>query len=62
MLRNREAISLRKLAADLGFSSHNHLAGIERGERKPSVELVIKIALYFNVSTDRLLMDDLELD
>ncbi|MCP4369797.1 MAG: helix-turn-helix transcriptional regulator [Deltaproteobacteria bacterium] len=62
ILRNRDGVSLRKLTAEMGYSSHNHLAGIERGERKPSVELVIKIALFFNVSTDQLLMDDLEVD
>jgi len=60
-LRNRQGLSLRQLATEMGYASHNHLAGIERGERKPSVELVIKIALFFEVSTDQLLLDELEL-
>ncbi len=61
-LRKRDGVSLRKLASELGYSSHNHITSIERGERKPSAELVVKIALFFNVSTDQLLMDNLELD
>jgi len=61
-LRQRDKVSLRKLSTDLGYASHNHLAGIEKGARKPSAELVIKIALYFKVSTDQLLMDDLEFE
>ncbi len=61
-LRNRKNMSLRQLATELGYASHNHLAGIERGERKPSVELVIKIADIFEVSIDTLLRDELDLE
>lgn len=35
---------------------------IERGERKPSADLVVKIARLFEVSTDQLMLDELELD
>ena len=62
ILRNQNGISLRKLADELGYASHNHLAGIERGERKPSVDLVLKIADIFAVSIDTLLRDEIELD
>jgi len=34
---------------------------IETGKRKPSVEMVIKIARLLNVSIDELLLDELEL-
>ena len=61
-LRNQRGISLRQLAAELGLSVHGHIAQIERGERKPSADLIIKIARFFDVSADRLMMDELEVD
>lgn len=61
-LRERRGMSLRQLASELGFSAHGHIAQIERGERKPSADLVVRIARLFEVSTDRLMLDELELD
>ncbi|KAA3663401.1 MAG: XRE family transcriptional regulator [Chloroflexi bacterium] len=62
ILRQRQGMSLRQLSSELGYSSHNHIANIEKGKRNPSVELVLKIAKLFQVSTDQLLWDHLELD
>ena len=62
ILRQKNDVSLRELANELGFSSHAHLGRIETGEKKPSAELVLKIARYFNVTTDQLMKDELELD
>jgi len=62
VLRQRQGMSLRQLSSELGYSSHNHIASIEKGTRKPSVELVLKIAEIFQVSTDQLLWDHLDLD
>jgi transcriptional regulator with XRE-family HTH domain len=59
-LRQRDGISLRKLAAMLGHSSHSLVASLEKGEKKPSAELVVRIADIFNVTTDQLLRDDQE--
>jgi len=61
-LRNQRGISLRQLAAELGLSVHGHIAQIERGERKPSADLIVKIARFFDVSADHLMMDELDLD
>jgi len=61
-LRKRDGVSLRKLASMLGYSSHSLITYIESNERKPSAELVIKIADIFNVTTDQLLRDELEVD
>lgn len=35
--------------------SLEHLSKLERGKRKPSIDLVVAIACYFHVSTDYLL-------
>ena len=61
-LRQRDGISLRKLADMLGHSSHSLVSSLEKGGKKPSAELVVKIANIFNVTTDQLLRDDQEVD
>lgn len=59
-LRKRRGMTLKELACELGFRSHSYISAIEFGKKQPSVELVIKIANLFGVSTDQLLNDDLE--
>ncbi len=61
-LRQQRSITLQELARELGFNSHSYISAIEFGKKQPSVELVIKIANLFGVSTDQLLKDDLEVD
>jgi transcriptional regulator with XRE-family HTH domain len=60
-LRERRGLTVRQLAAMLEIT-HSHIVSIETGRHKPSVKLVIKVADLFNVSTDQLLRDNLELD
>ncbi len=57
-LRKQRGVSLRVLAADLGLATHSHLDRIEAGENKPSADLILKIADYFEVSIDRLMRDE----
>jgi len=59
-LRRSQGITLQALARDLGYSDHTFLSRIERGEKKPSTELIIAIAQKFNVKTDQLLIDELD--
>jgi len=59
-LRESRGLTLRQLADELGVT-HPHLVHIEVGRRGPSIELLIKIARYFEVSTDDLLDDDTKL-
>lgn len=61
-LRERRGLSIRQLASMLGVKAHSHIAKIEMGQNKPSVELLVKLAQFFDVSCDQLLNDDLELD
>ncbi len=62
VLRKQHNLTVRELAAILEMKSHSHIADMEKGRSKPSVELLIKIADYFEVTTDQLLRDKLELD
>lgn len=60
-LRNRQDLTLRQLSDMLGVS-HSYVAKMERGEKTPNVEMVLKIARIFDVSTDVLIKDELELE
>lgn len=53
-LRAKENISLRNLSSALNIS-YSSLGKYERGEQQPSYETLIKIATYFNVTTDYLI-------
>jgi len=53
-LRNEFDKTQTQLADDLDIS-RSTIAMIESGERKPGYDLLLKIADYFNVSTDYLL-------
>jgi len=61
-LRTRQGMTLRELAAQLGYNAHVYLSLVETGKKKPSLELVMKVAKLFNVSADRLLDDALEVE
>ncbi len=59
-LRESHGLSYRQLASVLGVD-HSHIAGIENGRHNPSAKFVLRIAKYFNVSTDLLMDDELNL-
>ena len=54
-LRKARGKTQEKSAEELNISLE-HLGNIERGKGKPSLELLVEIALYFHVSTDYLLL------
>ena len=61
-LRNRRGLTIRELAATLGFRSYGFVGDLESGRKKPSVELAVEIARLFDVSVDQLVKDELEVD
>lgn len=62
ILRKRRGLTLQELARELGITSHSYISAIEFGKKQPSVTLVLKVAELFDVSTDQLLKDYLEVD
>jgi transcriptional regulator with XRE-family HTH domain len=62
MLRKRDGVTLQELAQALGHADHAYLSRVETGKKPPSIELVLSIAEKFNVTTDQLLKDDIELN
>jgi transcriptional regulator with XRE-family HTH domain len=53
-IRKKKRLSQLKLAMELNMSQ-NTISRYETGEREPGLNELIKIADYFNVSTDYLL-------
>lgn len=60
MLRLQRGMTVRELADALGYRGHSHISDIEHGKREPRVSFVLKVAQFFNVTTDQLLRDELE--
>ncbi len=60
-LRQRQGLTVRQLAVDLHIKSYSHIADMEAGRNLPSVELLVKLADFFQVTTDQLLRDELEI-
>ncbi len=61
-LRRKRNLTLMQMASRLDIKSYSHLAAIENDRRKPSLELLLKITDLFNVTTDQLMRDELEID
>ena len=61
-LRILHGLTVRQLAEALGVSSPSYISALEKGKRNPSTPLLLKISYFFNVSADKLLKDEMELD
>ncbi|MCG8347482.1 MAG: helix-turn-helix domain-containing protein [Chloroflexales bacterium] len=59
-LRQQQHMTQRELADQLGFAAQSYINALASGKKRPSAELVFKIARLFGVSTDQLLDDMLE--
>jgi transcriptional regulator with XRE-family HTH domain len=46
----------------LGLARQGYISNIEMGHRDPSLEMVIRVADYFNVPVDYLLRDTIPID
>jgi len=61
-LRKHHHLTLQQLARELGYTAHSHISQIESGKKKPTAEFVLKVSVLFDVTTDQLLKDELDLD
>lgn len=55
-------MSQRELGCALGFASSAYVHFLESGQRKPNIELVLKLSRLFGVAADVLIKDELELE
>lgn len=62
VLRTRDALTLQQLAHKLGLTAHGYISELETGKKLPTVEIVLKVARLFDVTTDQLLKDELDIE
>ena len=60
-LRVRHDMTLKQLANELGLTAHGYISELEAGKKMPTAEFVLNVARLFDVTTDELLKDELEL-
>ena len=61
ILRQSHKMTLKQMAQALGHTAHGHISELESGRKLPTAEFVLKTAYFFNVTTDELLKDEIEL-
>lgn len=61
-LRVGRNLTLKELAAGLGYDSHSYLSEVELGRKSPSVDFAVAVSRFFNVTTDQLLKDELSIN
>jgi DNA-binding XRE family transcriptional regulator len=59
-LRKQRGMTQHELAAQLGFASQGYIHFLETGKKLPNAHLILKIADFFEVTTDQLMRDELE--
>lgn len=60
-LRIQRQMTLKELAMAVGHTAHGYISELEAGKKRPTVELVIKLAHLFGVTTDQLLRDEVSI-
>jgi transcriptional regulator with XRE-family HTH domain len=60
-LRSRQSMTLQELANRLGLTAHSYISELEAGKKVPTAEFVLNVARLFDVTTDELLKDELEI-
>src|SRR5262249_38764054 len=61
LLRTRQGLTLKALALALGHVAHGYISELEAGKKMPTAEFVLRTARFFDISTDLLLKDELEI-
>lgn len=60
-LRKKRKLTLVSLANALGYTTHSYLSEVEAGKKIPTAQFILKVARYFEVSTDQLMKDEEEI-
>jgi transcriptional regulator with XRE-family HTH domain len=61
-LRRQRKLTQVDAARSLGLAGHAHISYLESNSKEPSIDLVLKIADVFGVTTDYLLRDSMPVD
>lgn len=61
ILRTHQGWTLQQLAVHLDLVAHGYISELETGKKTPTAAIVLKIARLFDISTDTLLKDEVDL-
>lgn len=61
-LRLQHGVSQSELARRCGLASHSHVNNLEANRRAPSLDLVVRLAALFGITTDYLLRDTISVE
>jgi transcriptional regulator with XRE-family HTH domain len=61
-LRIKRGMTQRELARALGYITSGYISEVETDKKRPSLDLVLKVAQFFHVATDQLTRDDMEVE
>jgi transcriptional regulator with XRE-family HTH domain len=59
LLRVNSGMTLSELASATGLRTHSYISELEAGKKIPTVTFVIAVAKIFGVTTDYLLIDEI---
>lgn len=62
VLRLSRNLNQEEVASKLGYKSHTVISELESGKKKPTAAFVLKASMLLDVTTDALLLDDMEID
>jgi transcriptional regulator with XRE-family HTH domain len=55
-------MTLNALAKAIGMYTHSYLSELESGKKIPTASVILRVARVFDISTDILMKDELELN
>ena len=61
-LRVGKQLTLKELAFALGLNAHGYISEMESSKKKPTADFVLKVARFFDVTTDQLLKDEFDIE
>lgn len=61
-LRRTHHLTLKELANELGYTSYGYISELEAGKKLPTLQFALDVADFFNVTTDQLLKDELDVE
>lgn len=62
ILRTYHELTLSGLATRLGYSTHSYISEIENGNKTPTANFILNVAILFECSTDELMRDEIEVN
>ncbi len=60
-LRLSKGLTLRQFADSMGYRAYGYISELEAGKKTPTVEFVLAVSRYYDISTDELIRDEVEL-